>query len=161
MADFTVFSFTIQYQSSSLSIQSVETGRFFTEHVTLGYDVTMLTWVPVRFDDNTINVTFHRNLRSLAATTVPANYVLVGPHTAPATVPINSVSFTPGTNLVSLNITGPLVNGYYTLTLANNTAQALTDDYFNTTVPQTFTYVGTLTGGGGGGGSSRLNGGLN
>jgi hypothetical protein len=99
------------------------------------FDSSFYTDVPLTFaiarEAQTIIVTFERALRSLPATTVIGNYSLTGS----SVLTITSISFTPGTNVVTLHFSGTVVTGTYTLQLATRTTQALGDDLYNVTTP--------------------------
>ena len=154
MADLNGFIFNNDPSASFFSPQSGD-GFFFTNDQNAGVDSSVLSWIPAKVTGSLVRVTFVRNLRSLAATTVPANYTISGP----SAITVDSVAFTPGTNIVDLTVSGTFSasGGYYTLNMASNTAQAADDENYNSTVAQRFISPAT----GGAGGSSKLNAGFN
>lgn len=74
-----------------------------------------------------IRVDFSEPIRSLAATTVAANYTFTGP----ATLTTSSVTFTPGNSFLLLSTTQGFVSGTYILTIAANTVEAVATSSFN------------------------------
>lgn len=145
MADITTFPFAFPEVTSTAAI-NLPTFPF--------EDFDILSWFAEDMGGNLIKLTFVRNLRALAATTVPSNYSIFGP----GGISIVSINFTPGTNIVSFNTTGNMIAGNYTVGIEPLTAQALADPEYNSVAKSVFFSFGSgVADGGSGAGGSKFN----
>ncbi len=74
-----------------------------------------------------VRVDFGQTLRTLAATTVAANYTFTGPDTLTAT----AITFTPGDSFLLISVAEDFTTGTYTLTIAADTVETEDYDTFN------------------------------